>query len=234
MSVITISRQMASLGCEISAEVAERLSFRLVDREIINRAAEEAGVPKIALQEIDFEGRRNIVDRMLRAVTAMPPVPSTAETWRRETAASVRRPFGGIFSPAVPSFAVTLKDYNDMVGMVIRDLAGEGDVVIAGRGGQVLLRDTPGALHVQVVAPFEQRTAMLAERDNLAPEEAARRVKASDQARKDYMRRYHGVDWLDPSFYDMVINTDKIAVPLAASMIVDAFRQLEAPDRGRG
>jgi cytidylate kinase len=92
----------------------------------------------------------------------------------------------------------------------------------------------PGALHVQIVAPFEQRTIMLAERDGIEQEEAARRVKASDQARRDYMRRYHRVDWLDPSLYDMVINTDKIAVPLAASMIVDAFRQLKAPDRGRG
>lgn len=232
MSVITISRQMASRGCEIAAEVTAMLGFRLVDREIINRAAEEAGVPKIALQEIAFEGRRDLVDRILRTVNAMPPVPSTAETWRRETAASVRRPFGGIFSPAVPSFTVTLKDYIDMVGMVIRDLAREGNVVIAGRGGQALLHDMPGAVHVQIVAPFEQRVSVLAERDGISQEEAARSVKASDQARRDYVRRYHGVDWLDPTLYDMVINTNKIPISLAASMIVDAFRQLQASDHG--
>jgi cytidylate kinase len=233
MSVmITVSRQMASEGCKIAAEVAAMLGFRLVDREIIHRAAEEAGVPKIALQEIAFEGRRDLADRILRAVNAMPPVPSTAETWRRETAASVRRPFGGIFSPAVPSFTVTLKDYIDMVGMVIRDLAREGNVVIAGRGGQVLLRDMPRALHVQIVAPYQQRVIVLAERDGISQEEAARRVKASDQARRDYMRRYHRVDWLDPILYDMVINTNKIPISLAASMIVDAFRQLQAPDHG--
>ena len=43
MSVITISRQMASRGCEIAAEVTAMLGFRLVDREIINRAESEAG-----------------------------------------------------------------------------------------------------------------------------------------------------------------------------------------------
>ena len=65
-------------------------------------------------------------------------------------------------------------------------------------------------------------TIELAERDGFTQEEAARRVKASDQARRDYMRRYHGVDWLDPTLYDMVINTNKISVPLAASTIVGA------------
>jgi cytidylate kinase len=105
-------------------------------------------------------------------------------------------------------------------------------VVIAGRGGQALLHDMPGAVHVQIVAPFEQRVSVLAERDGISHEEAARSVKASDQARRDYVRRYHGVDWLDPTLYDMVINTNKIPISLAAGMIVDAFRQLQASDHG--
>ena len=48
MSVITVSRQMASHGCETAANVARALGFRFIDREIIHRAAEGAGVPKIA------------------------------------------------------------------------------------------------------------------------------------------------------------------------------------------
>ena len=74
MSVITVSRQLASLGCDLAAQVAGLLGFRLVDREIIHRAAEEAGVPKIALQEIAYEGRIDVVNRILQAVYAMPPV----------------------------------------------------------------------------------------------------------------------------------------------------------------
>jgi cytidylate kinase len=232
MGVITVSRQLGSHGCEIAAEVAGMLGFRLVDREIIHRAAQEAGVPRVALQELAYEGRRNVSDRILQSVNAMPPVPVAPETWKREAAASFAQPFGGFFSPAVPPFAVTLKDYVDMVGMVVRDLAAQGSVVIAGRGGQALLRGSPDVLHVQIVAPLEHRVAVVAQRESIDREEALQRVKASDQARRDYLRRYHRVQWLDPLLYDLVLNTLKIPVRLAAGMIVDAYRQLPAVDRG--
>ncbi|MGB3905185.1 MAG: cytidylate kinase-like family protein [Anaerolineae bacterium] len=147
-------------------------------------------------------------------------------------ASSVRPPFGGIFSPAVPSFGVTLKDNVDMVEMVIRNLALEGNVVIVGRGGQVLLRDTPCALHVLIVAPFERRVFTLVEREGIEERDASARLRASDRARMDYLRRYHGVDWLDPSLYDVAINTFKISSPLAAELIVQTFKQL--PGHGNG
>lgn len=224
MAVITISRQMASHGCEIAAQVAKALGFRFVDREIIHRAAGSAGVPKVALEEIAFEGRRNVVDRVLQAVDAMPLVPSTAEAWRREAASSVRQPFGGIFSPAVPAFGVTLKDYVEIIEMVMRDLAEAGQVVILGRGGQAILREMPNALHVQVVAPFEHRVRTLVQRDGIEESEAVTRIRASDGARRDYLRRYHRVEWLDPTLYDLVINTSKIPSAPAAQLIVDTNR----------
>ena len=226
MGVITVSRQLGSHGSEIASEVAQGLGYRLVDREIIHRAAREAGVPQIALQEMAYEGRRDVVDRILQAVNAMPPIPGTAQAWRREAEAPTKQPFGGIFSPAVPPFAVTLKDYVDMVGMVVRDLAAQGDMVIAGRGGQVLLRDAPDVLHIQIVAPVGRRVAVIAGREGVDEEEGLSKVRASDQARRDYLRRYHGVQWLDPLLYDLVINTLKIPASLSAAMIVDAYRQL--------
>lgn len=227
-----MSRQIASMGCEIAAEVARTLGFRFIDREIIYRAAEQTGVPKIALEEIAYEGRRNIVERILEAMNAMPQVPRTAEAWRREAARSGSQPFGGIFSPAVPSFAVTLKDYVQMVEMVIRDLAEEGSVVMVGRGSQVILRDAAQALHVQIVAPFPHRVKTLVERDHLDDEEASARLKASDRARRDYMRRYYHVDWLDATLYDLVINTARISLPSATQLIVDSYRDLLGPDDG--
>ena len=53
MAVITLSREMGSLGDDIARAVAARLGLRLVGRELINRAAKEAGAPEVALAEID-------------------------------------------------------------------------------------------------------------------------------------------------------------------------------------
>jgi cytidylate kinase len=68
--------------------------------------------------------------------------------------------------------------------------------------------------------------AVIAGREGVDEEEGLSKVRASDQARRDYLRRYHGVQWLDPLLYDLVINTLKIPASLSAAMIVDAYRQL--------
>ncbi len=56
MTVVTISRQLGSLGCEVAQAIAERLEFRVVYREIINEAARRAGMPDLALHTIDELG----------------------------------------------------------------------------------------------------------------------------------------------------------------------------------
>ena len=56
MAVITISRQLGSLGTTLGRQVAGRLEFRLVHRELINQAASLAGAPDMALATIDELG----------------------------------------------------------------------------------------------------------------------------------------------------------------------------------
>jgi cytidylate kinase len=56
MAVITISRQLGSLGNDVACAVAERLGYRMVLREVINQAAQRAGAPEVALATIDELG----------------------------------------------------------------------------------------------------------------------------------------------------------------------------------
>jgi cytidylate kinase len=60
MTTITISRQLGSRGLEIARQVAERLGYRLVWRELINQAALRAGAPEMALATIDELGLLNL------------------------------------------------------------------------------------------------------------------------------------------------------------------------------
>jgi cytidylate kinase len=53
MSAITISRQVGSLGDELAEALARELGWRRVCRDLINRAAVSAGVPQVALAELD-------------------------------------------------------------------------------------------------------------------------------------------------------------------------------------
>lgn len=53
MAVITISRQMGSLGNQVAQEIGRCLGYKVVWREVINEAARRAGVPEVALATID-------------------------------------------------------------------------------------------------------------------------------------------------------------------------------------
>jgi cytidylate kinase len=53
MAVITISRQLGSLGTAVAQQAANRLGYRIVEREVINQAALRAGAPEVALAMID-------------------------------------------------------------------------------------------------------------------------------------------------------------------------------------
>lgn len=240
MKVITFSRQLGSHGEDIAVRVARALDLRLIDAGTINQAAQRAGVPRVALAELEHEGERGLANQVLKALRTMPLLRSTSSSSEsvadeREPTywgfSSVTIPFTGLFSPTVPPISASLEGYVRMVGLVIRGLAHEGNVLILGRGGQVLLRDHPGALHVQTVAPFAHRVEEIMARHGLPRRDAQNRVRASDRARFDYLRRYHNADWLDPTLYHLVLNADRLTVATAIDLIVAAQKAVESPAR---
>jgi cytidylate kinase len=250
MTVITISRQLGSHGDNIAAGVAATLGLRLIDAETIHRAAQRAGVPQMALAELVHEGERSLATQVLKALRTMPSLqtpypgssgvrgqasaaketPEVVSPTKRSTdvegafssLAGLHLPFTGLFSPTVPPISASLEEYVRMVGLVIRGLAREGDVLIIGRGGQVLLRNHPRTLHVQIVAPFSYRVQVVMAREGLDKRAAQNQLRASDRARFDYVRRYHDADWLDSSLYHLVINTGRVPVATAADLIIAA------------
>jgi hypothetical protein len=210
----------------------------LIDAETINQAAHRAGVPRVALAELEHEGERGLANQVLKALRTMPLLRSTSSSTEsvageREPAyrsfTSVTIPFTGLFSPTVPPISASLEGYVRMVGLVIRGLAHEGNVLVLGRGGQVLLRTHPGALHVQTVAPFDHRVEEIMARHTLPKRAAQNRVRASDRARFDYLSRYHVADWLDSTLYHLVLNSDRLTVATATDLIIAAQRAIQQP-----
>lgn len=64
MAIITIARQMGSLGNEIATDVAQRLKYTLVDQAKLQAAAEAYGLLKSELEEV-HEKRPTLVTRYL-------------------------------------------------------------------------------------------------------------------------------------------------------------------------
>ncbi len=112
---------------------------------------------------------------------------------------------------------------------VLYELAKDGNAVFLGRGSHVLLRDIPGTLHVRVVASPATCIRTLTNQ-GLNPEAAARAIKRTDGERRAFIQFAFGVDWDDPTRYDLVLNMDKLSLQTAVDTVVHLVQSPEFPD----
>jgi Cytidylate kinase-like family/BON domain len=74
-------------------------------------------------------------------------------------------------------------------------------------------------LRVRLIAPLEQRVRNVQRRDHVDADEARRHIHAVDQQRIGWTRFLYGVDWQDPSLYDLVINLERLDVESACGVV---------------
>jgi cytidylate kinase len=222
--IVTISRQLGSLGDEIAARVARTLGLLIVDREYTFRAALASGVPATPLQRLMYEGEHSLAGQIMESLGSTP-------SELTDRSAPAPGPLEGIFTPMMAPSSISLEDGVQAIGRVITRLAYRESVLVLGQGGQIWLRDWKNACHVQVVAPVNLRVERVAEREGVSAGVARRRVRVSDQSRAEYLARYHGVNWLDPLHYHFVTNTGLTPVEEAVALIVHAAQAVASEDR---
>lgn len=204
VNVVTISRLTGTDGDTIASGIAERLGFRLLDREVIAQAAREAGVSEDRLSAA--EHAITLRERIVTALSASPGIPGA-----------------GMYLPPATELAhpVRVREYRTLIDAVVADLPGRGQFVVLGHAGQVVLADRWDTLKVLVTGSKRLRTLAVRCEQGLDAEEAGRFVETSDRDRANYLREHHGIDWLAPDLYDLCVNTDHIPVRRAVDLICD-------------
>jgi cytidylate kinase len=117
--------------------------------------------------------------------------------------------------------------------LALAEKAQQGPFVYHGHAGHLLLKGLPQILKVGIVAPLQFRAQRLMKQENLSLEEAVKSIKQMDQSRIKWVRFLYGVDWLNPSLYDLVINIAYISLETACELILFALKQepfQEKPD----
>jgi len=114
----------------------------------------------------------------------------------------------------------------DRLNSVIYELAGQGDAVFLGRGGQILLRGFNCALHIRVTASLKKRIQNLIER-GMHREAASKAIEDSDHERSSFIRFAFKADWENDELYDIVLNMDKVTAKLAVETILTMARSEE-------
>lgn len=102
--------------------------------------------------------------------------------------------------------------------------AAQQGVVILGRGGSVVLRDLPRALHVRLDGPAELRLALVMAGTGLGEREARRAQRETDLARQHYLRHFYNVDVASPHLYHLYLDATALPRPTLVELIVAAAR----------
>ena len=135
--IITIGRQHGSNGHLIAGGLAERLGYRCLDKEIVDRAAEDSNFNKAILASYDEKRISPYFSGSLQYMGGM------GEGFRLST-----------------QIAAAQFD-------AIRSLADEGNCIFVGRCADYVLRNRKDLLRVFIMAPQEYRIRTMMERHQL-------------------------------------------------------------------
>jgi len=229
MPVITINGPIGAGAVTIGQMVADQLHLNFVDRLIFAQAARLVGSPVGAL--IDKEQRvvrfRDRLGRLMQTMLERSAVSGVSgepyfgrgiETLPPEIYMELAR--------ETTSQKVDDQAFIDATTTVVKDLHRKGDVVIIGRGANVILTDTPGILHVGLLAPVETRVETMMGREHFERDEAQGYVDELDRARVAFFRKFFKVHPDEPSLYDIMLNMARMESKTAAGVIVHAVGDL--------
>lgn len=215
MAVLTISRQYGSGGDAIARHVAASMGYDLVDKEQIAEAARSARGVEVATPT-------NALHFLTSWYIRQDPSFLPAELCDYELPNKA-------FSPRSHR-AITenhaLEHRRSFYQKTIQILHKRGNIVIVGRAANCLLKNEPDVLRIRIVAPFTTRAYRLVREEGLSYPEALDTIVGADSLRSRYVYESYQQHWDDESLYDLVLNTERLALDKTADLIVGAAREL--------
>jgi cytidylate kinase len=182
MAIITISRQVGSLGDEIAKAVAHKLGCGCIGKTQISESLSDKGFAASDIEKYD-EKKPSI--------------------WQ--------------------SISIQKKKFSHLIRAAVYEVAAQENVVIVGQGGQTILKNFPGILHVRVMAPSATRVKRLMAKMQCDEHEAGRIISQLDHDRSGYVSAYFDADWDDKDLYDLVINTRTMSLDACVAIITCAL-----------
>ncbi len=202
MAVVTVSRDVGAGGDEIAASIARETGYELVDKALIVKVAERAGIAVDEAAAVDEKYESRMIE-WLKTIIEPRVGKIITET-------------GGHISP---------EDYIEYGRTVISSLAEKGNVVIVGRGSQFILQDWEGVFHVRIKADKAFRINRLVEKRGISEADARAIIEKADNMRSHYLERYFHDEWANGTVYDLVIDVSTLGVDESVKIITGAVAE---------
>jgi cytidylate kinase len=198
--VITISRQLGSGAALIGQHLAQRLGMHYLDREILQRAAQQLHMSEDVMHAQD------------ETITPF---------WQ-----SLMQPFAygspeALYMPP-PLHLTTDHELYQVESAIIAQVARTQSAVIVGRGGVHVLQNHPRHFSIFLHARQAFRQHRVEELYHLSAKEARGVIEASDHNRTRYHRLLAGKDGNDARQYHLCLDTSVLGVTAAVEVILSS------------
>jgi len=196
--IVTIEREYGCGAASIAGTIADRLGWKLWDREITAEIARRLKCKHELVQERE-ERLDSMFYRLIKAFMR------------------------GSFEPRIDTADLEVLDAEHLSILfekVVTDIAESGNCVIVGRGANWFLRHREDAFHAFLYAPHDEkmrRTIAQGETER----EATHLLESVDRERAAFIRKYYGKVWPDRSLYNLMINT-KVGDDFAIATVLSA------------
>lgn len=195
---ITISREYGCGGFPVAMEIIEILNKEL-DPE-----------PKWAAYD------KKILEKLMVDTGLSSSLVETLTGKARNNLTDVIQTF---FSKFPPQVAVHKK-----VTETITMLALNGNVVIVGRGSNMITKKITGGFHVRLVAPLSHRVDNVSKVMNISRAEVTKIIEEKSRQREGYLKEFFKFDLTDPHHYDLIINEGRFTAKQSARLIIGAIK----------
>ena len=199
--LVTLAALYGAGGGVVGPSVAERLGVAFLDREIPEDVAARTGLSERAVADVDDEPRSG--------------------------SALVMTTFGRLSTITgggggdVERLDLEERRHRAYIEEFLARARTTGGVAL-GRGGMVVLRLVPWALHVHLGGAREARLAQATVLQGIDRATAQRRQDIEDRARIGYVRRAYGVDGEDPGLYHLMLDSTMLPLQTCVELIVAA------------
>lgn len=197
---ICIGRKFCSGGRNVAALVAERLSIKMYDKDLLKKASQNTGFSERFFDEADEEKTRT----GLRALF-----------------------FSHLGSNGLSGNYLSNESIFKMQSEAIRHIHEYEDCVFIGRCSDYVLRESDRMLNVFIAATTDDRINRICRHadDSMTQAKALSLIEEIDRKRASYYNYFTGRTWGDPANYDICLNSTVLGYDKCADMIVELAKE---------
>ncbi len=202
--VITISREVGSGGGTVARKLAEKLNVNYVSKQLMQSLEERFNLTPAGIEHLKSTKKNWFTDLFEQvAPTPKATIKVGGYTYSREIQETV-----------------TVQDIFEAEKEILNAIADEGSCVIVGRSAFFVLKDRPNKVDIFITASKEARIQRIMDKQGLSREDAIHVIKAIDEGRDNYVKRFTSLSRYDMRNYDLLLDMDYLSEDEAVEKIL--------------